>query len=462
MWTWLFASLLFTQLLPSASHDAFWQGTVLDGQVLRPCEADSADRRDAQSKLREWSEAVGRLKATDSARASVRQLHTLLTHPCFLMAWEAGDVPEPDSAQSLQFWLEHGGSIWLSSFLELPEVGDLPATRRHVVTLPVHRSTLDLESAREHPLRDLLCARGDTQCGAATRGWLFRADRFFYDNPVTDTFERPAQMLGDQAVGRECERETVDHQLDVRYFAWRRCVEGKRPRYARLPIGQFKAPTTGWLIINGRRGHYDFCDSTRAYNLATGQAFVHDDCSALVLEAGGTVDSPATDRARRLTVTAGQVPLENLREAMLIIALQSEMRIASFSADTYALPDASVRQVAVGPVASYGSMSMSFSTAQTTLTWRWVRDGAPTIGGEIIWPGSMEPHEDHASTLLRVAEEGLVPGCAARSRPPDRVVHPPGKDADRRGPNRDGYINDFDAALTLASAAWARLPSCGR
>ncbi len=53
-----------------------------------------------------------------------------------------------------------------------------------------------------------------------------------------------------------------------------------------LPLGDVKAPDTGWLVIAGRRGHYEFCDTVRAYDLETGAAFIDDNCSELTLQLG--------------------------------------------------------------------------------------------------------------------------------------------------------------------------------
>ena len=167
----LLAALALAQTVAPQPHGMFWD-SLPDGQVLRPCAADSTAWRNAQQRLTALSGRIERLKPADSAEAAVRDLHTLLKHDCFLMTWEAERVPTPDSVEALQhWWTESAGNDWLASFLELPEYGDVSQPRPHVIALPAVRHTFDLESAPTHPLRDLLCSRDDVPCGAATRGW---------------------------------------------------------------------------------------------------------------------------------------------------------------------------------------------------------------------------------------------------------------------------------------------------
>src|SRR5262249_46454101 len=109
-----------------------------------------------------------------------------------------------------------------------------------------------------------------------------------------------------------------------RYQDWRDCIEMARPKRVALPLGEFKAPTTGWVVITGRRGHYDFCDTTRAYNLTTGAAFIQDSCSALALKPGGDVDFGATNKARVESVKVGSIQADNLREAVWMMLFRGQ------------------------------------------------------------------------------------------------------------------------------------------
>jgi hypothetical protein len=72
-------------------------------------------------------------------------------------------------------------------------------------------------------------------------------------------------------------------------------------------------------VIHGRRGHYDFCDEIRAYDLATGAAYLAKRCDGLIRLWTGEGCDPD---AGRIQTQAGQVVRENLREAawMLLLA----------------------------------------------------------------------------------------------------------------------------------------------
>lgn len=172
-----------------------------------------------------------------------------------------------------------------------------------------------------HPLQSLLCRTTDTACGAVTRGWKLRADAHFElhralrRNEGSLMFdERPAS--GVKLTSSECAEKASSGEPAERYRTWLACIESQRPRRVALPLGEFKAPTARWIVISGRRGHYEFCDTTTAYNLATGAAFISDSRSALALRRNGDVDFNATNRARMERVKTGTVSVQNLREAV--------------------------------------------------------------------------------------------------------------------------------------------------
>ena len=115
----------------------------------------------------------------------------------------------------------------------------------------------------------------------------------------------------------------------------------------RLATRGSKAPTTGWVVITGRRGHYDFCDTTRAYSLTTGAAFTFDSCSALALKSGGNVDFGATNKARVESVKVGSIPADNLREAAWMMLFRGEAEELQLKAADYPLPAGLIPQVTV-------------------------------------------------------------------------------------------------------------------
>ena len=147
--------------------------------------------------------------------------------------------------------------------------------------------------------------------------------------------------------GKVSAEKVSDADMSQRYQPWRACVERARPKQVALPLGDFKAPETGWLVIAGRRGHYEFCDTIRAYHLGTGAAFIDDSCSALELQSDGQIDRAATNKGRARRVTAGVVPTENLREALWMLLLRGETEEVQLHTAFYPLPEGITPQVTV-------------------------------------------------------------------------------------------------------------------
>ena len=86
---------------------------------------------------------------------------------------------------------------------------------------------------------------------------------------------------------------------DKRYQKWHACIEELRPRQDALPLGRVRAPMRGFFVVRGRRGHYSFCDEIRAYDLASGAAYVASSCS-------GVNSSPVT-RSTTLSTLYGSL-----------------------------------------------------------------------------------------------------------------------------------------------------------
>jgi hypothetical protein len=389
--------------------------------VTRCVAANPAHQRAATS-LTRLDERIEGLTSADPTAKVEHELHALLKSECFVAAAETARVPKPDSSESLKQWWRDGGRHWLASYLELPRLGTISELTSHIVVPPDTRQTLYLDSHRDHPLQSLLCARTDASCGAATRGWRLRADGHFASHRALRRSEgapfdeRPAS--GTSVTSRECAEKASTTSIDGRYQTWRDCIESQRPKTVALPLGEFKAPTAGWIIISGRRGHYDFCDTTRAYDLATGAAFISDSCSGLALRRDGSVDVGATNGARVERTTAGRVPVQNLREAVWMMLFHGEAAALQLTAEYYPLPAGFIPQVTVreGQGDQSGDMMM-VSTAQTSLTWRWIPPAGAAFVGQLTWPDSFDAAEDHAVSLLSVAEAGLAEGCAAERAP---------------------------------------------
>jgi len=469
----VFVASVFPRLL--AQDDSFWS-FLERGQVITPCRPSSSAHARAKERLERLSERITQLRDDEPVKSVLDELHALLRSECLLLASETDRVPAPDSSMSLREWWQIGGSHWVDSLLELPRLGSttevwtsssrrssrVSVTTTYVVVPPDPRRTLTAERGATHPLRALLCPANDTGCGAATRGWKARADAAFEahfamqrDAGLSHVDERPA--TGPPATARECTNKSGTGAQ--RYRRWRTCLENRRPQRAVLPLGDFKAPTAGWLIVSGRRGHYEFCDTTSAYDLATGAMFTHDSCSALALKRGGDVDRDATNRARVERVRAGTVPVENLREAVWMLLLRGEAEHIQMRAEYYPLPVGMRRSLTVSDGGDeYFGRSVSVNTGQTSLTWRWVVPGSEQFAGELTWPGSDDAAENHAAALLDVAERGLVERCAPARPPEASALASPA--AVRLNDVEADDIDEMDASYRDAVEKWRPRPGC--
>jgi hypothetical protein len=440
--------------------------SLTPSRVFARCPDAAPEHQAAAARLRQLKDQVERLEDAAPPAPVLAELRSLLESNCFQMASEARRVLEPDTSVSLTEWWATGGEDWLDSYLELPRLGTLPQLRPHVVIPPDARRTLYLQANRAHPLQLLLCPLGDAGCGAETRGWKIRADAAFAaqdaieQQPQRD-LDRPGRPSAEDAA-RNCATQTGQGAGAGQYQAWRACLDSVRPKRTALPLGDFKAPDAGWVIISGRRGHYEFCDRTSAYDLATGSAFVYESCSELVLNHDGSVYRAATDQNRTERVRTGRLHVDNLREAIWMMLLRSEAEVVQLRAETYPLPDGIVLQIAAGfgrTAATAWSMSTWSTTAQTMLTWRWMPGNGRPLAGTVTWPNSSDAAEAHAAALLDVAEQGLVEGCPARAAPQPSAVKT--VDPVRLDDVADDVLRDLDVDYAKAFARWKSVKTCG-
>ena len=240
-------------------------------------------------------------------------------------------------------------------------------------------------------------------------------------------------------------------------MTWHACLQGNRIKTAAFPIGDFKSPVSGWLVISGRRGHYEFCDSTSAYDLETGTAVVFTSCSDLALRPGGSVDRDSTNRARVDRVRGGKVSIENLREAAWMLLLSTEVKPIELRARTFPLPASLEPKLFAGEGTLFGS-GFGMNTSMTTLAWRLVNPAGRSYSGQQTWPRSYEAAEDHAANLINVFEGSLVEGCVSQ-RPPDPSVIKTTKFSPLA---EDPYSSELPADYSEAHARWRTLKSCIR
>ncbi len=388
-------------------------------QTARACKVDTADAKRAQQAIDAIDAKVAALAADGDPKPIETEIRRAMHLPCLRLGLLDAPTLAADSGYALkQWWKDGGGRWWLRHYLDLT-IPRTPNSFPSSVVAPTIRRTLTLETRKKHPLRELLCSLQDPSCGAETRGWVLRAD---------DAFKRFAAgkrghwLDGDQKGEvppsvEVCTARASKGPAPARYAKWRHCLDEARAKTARLPIGAVKAPTKGWLLLRGRRGHYSFCDEVRAYDLATGAAYIAKSCSGLALVSDGSVDGAKTDDARKEETLVGALPRDALREAAWMMLLAPEVQEGVVEAAGFALPAGVDPQRSLGELGSSHS-SFSMSSGQTRLAWSYMPDGASLASSDLTWPEDYNhAGREHAVSLLRIAEAGFVPGCAPAQPP---------------------------------------------
>jgi hypothetical protein len=206
-----------------------------------------------------------------------------------------------------------------------------------------------------------------------------------------------------------------------RYKAWRVCLAsnpGARNVQTVLPLGRIRAPTDGWLVIRGRRGHYDFCDQLDAYHLATGTTYRSSSCSGLALKSDGKVDGVATNAARQSSVRVGRVSPERIRELLWMLLMEPEVN-DRVQVEAVRVPVPKGLRVE-WPTTEDGILGgvvggvFGGSTAQTRLGWKWFPpEGTEPLSDTFTYPYSWAAGEDHSNVLMTEAEATFQDGCPA-------------------------------------------------
>jgi hypothetical protein len=396
-----------------AEGETFWSFLPANATIIR-CAEGSEDQKAAEAAWRGLDTAIQRL--TDDAQADAaaarQQLEETLKLRCFHLAVENGALNLPTHPTALKAWWQDGGDSWLWSYIDFAEAGPINALRPQVALPPDARRVLFRETSTASGLAPLLCSQSDPSCGRETRGWLERARRALSAPGPMESSGAPEKRLD----GPDCEKENGKSA----YSGWRACLNDVDERKTSMPLGRTRAPREGWLVVEGRRGHYTFCDGVAAYHLGTGAAYRAESCSGLALLNGGHVDHEATDAGRSETFRFGSVPIDNLREATWMLLLKDETEEVHPSARYFDLPrDVAVRFDRGGSVKRRpSSRAFSWSTGQTRLRWGWANEyGEVLAEGSVTWPTSDDPADRHAGELLDVAERGLDTGCPAAAVP---------------------------------------------
>jgi hypothetical protein len=205
----------------------------------------------------------------------------------------------------------------------------------------------------------------------------------------------------------------------TRFEAWAMCVIENAPRSLRyVSEKRLRAPERGWLVMRGRRGHYAFADEVRAYDLATGAAYVARSGSALVL-AGPNVDLASTDARRQSESFAGRVAPDQVRELAFVLLTRSALAEVRLQVEAARVPEGMPFTLAATakPDRLGDGRSGWASSAQTEIAYALVDGVATRHEGHFTWPNSSDRADDYADHLVQILEAGLEQGCAPARLP---------------------------------------------
>jgi hypothetical protein len=397
----------------------------------RPCPHDSAASKAAAAEVDALSTRIKSLPPEGNPAPLLADLGRLLEGPCFALARLEERKWDIKSSLSLRSFWESGGQSWVESFLRLD--ASTWENGRAMWTPPTPRRALTLEAAPHHPLAHwLLCSERDEKCGDETEPWMRRALTYFklfaslrhVDNSTCHV-EDSAYIVDPQG---GCVTRALAPGVGEPYAEWRTCIEETAETQTALPLGRFRAPHDGWLLVRGSRWPR-FCDEARAYDLATGAAYVARSCSGRVRRADGSIESARTDLVRTDETHVGRLEVSLLREAAWMMVLSNEAQEGVIEEGFGSTIPDGIEPAARSVRESLGGGFGSVSSAQTELDWRWLARGKAVSSGTITWPeDGAGAARDHAVKLLDIAEASLREGCAPAPLPPEAPEAPSADD----------------------------------
>lgn len=399
------ASIEYSTLEHAAAIAPAW--AVPARGTITQCPPSSAAFREAQSAYQSFSTRMDALRPGEDVGPIKLELARMLSHRCFAIGIVDGVMPSGASAHSLRSWWEDGGDAWVRSLLETTAPQSTQRSTRWFA--PTERRSLVLEEHRDSPLASVLCPASDTDCGRESATFVLRFERLLAGQAAleavreTEHTDPPRRSAEDWHA--YCERLTNAARPEVRYAAWRTCaIEHLQDRVIALPLGQFRLPS-GWLVIEGRRGHYQYCDELEAIHLESGSLYRAKACNALAfvqrfLARDGGVDSGVSPYA----IETGRVSPSAIREATLALLLSRYLTEDAKDSVGLELPQGvRVEHTQRGFEGLHGFGSGWFSSNQTRLRWTWFDRGCKRAHGTLIWPSSSDAGNSVAAHLLAVS-----------------------------------------------------------
>jgi hypothetical protein len=362
--------------------------------------------------LKAQIEALGyRVYEETNAPALLADLRTLWAKPC--LAHLARVVPPPSAAtlDSLRDAWDRGFGATLAD-----AAGGLRTMDGHRVLVIPPEVLPELTEAERAEVAPVLCTNGAVDC-ARSMSYVARADNTFGG---VEALTRAGQSsvwaphwsrsLLDVPV---CTNKEVARAPPgaTTFEAWAVCAAALAPQAWKYADVRFRAPDRGWLVLRGRRGHYSGADEIRAYDLATGAAYV-------ARQQWGLSVPPSVPRDRPELIT-GRLAPDQVRELAFVLLTKGAILRVRRNGTLMAVPEDIALKLSALPRADLGSgprFSIS-SSDQTTLDFAYIVDGSVVRQGHFTWPSSDDAREAHIDDLVRVVEAGLIPGCAPAKLP---------------------------------------------
>jgi hypothetical protein len=353
-------------------------------------------------------------------------LRATLSKPCLLHIAPLMHVPATTTVDLLRDGWDGMDYVLLQATVSLHEWRGKPQ-------LIVPRDIApDLTDAAKAELAWLMCPAKDASCDRVN-AYLARAELAFdtrHDqkdagNGVSEydwggSVRAVMKTRCDEAKPFDDDHEEID--TPATWESWATCIGSRATRNKRYAEKRFRALDRGWLVMRGRRGHYQAADEIRAYDLATGAAYV-------VQNQTGVIMTPDQVKLAQQGVQGftGRVAPDHLREIMVLLAARKaivEVRTATVYAN---IPPTLPRTLSTGTFfGTFGRVTWS-SSDQTTIEYTYL-DGATRKSGSFTWPNAADWLDDHVAELVRIMEAGLVKGCAPAKLPTaTQLAGPPAK-----------------------------------
>jgi hypothetical protein len=371
------------------------------GAITR-CPQSSAAYTDARARIDALERAIDALRPGDDVSAVRSQLTAVLDHRCLALGSIDDELPAAITAHSIEQWWTDGGGGWVDDLLGEPANNGPFAG--HVSFAPTEQRSLVLEEQQGSALVDILCPAESEPCGRETAPFALRFRELLRGRDAIERQRREARLddprRDDETWSEACERTALARPTDQRYATWRQCIsEHEQPRQSAPPSGYFRAPT-GWLIVQGRRGHHSYCDSLRVVHLASGASFEAKTCSAMSFVRRFRGDADVEPQLELRTGTASATAMQEATLAMVLAPFVTRDARAQIGLEVPA--GIAVRYGAP----QFGGLSASgwFSSDQSTLRWSWISSGCLRAHGTLRWPESADPANSAAAHLLAVAE----------------------------------------------------------